>query len=116
MSEVLQGFPTQQRWIHRLRELETRLKAEREAKLLNRSGARKKLEEGAEENRRLKSELEKENVRAGGQPVSGVRRVKNRDGGTDVGANGCRDGFFVFVLNVILSCLFKTRRGYWACE
>ncbi|MCJ1457016.1 Anucleate primary sterigmata protein B [Mycoblastus sanguinarius] len=59
--------PSQQRWIHRLRELERRLKAEREARLLDRSGARKRLEEGAEENRRLKGELERERVRAGGR-------------------------------------------------
>ena len=57
--------PSQQRWIHRLRELERRLKAEREARLLDRSGARKRLEEGAEENRRLKGELERERVRRG---------------------------------------------------
>ena len=58
---------TQQRWIHRLRELERRLKAEREARLLDRSGARKRLEEGQEENRRLKGELEREKVRKGGK-------------------------------------------------
>ncbi|KAL9103265.1 MAG: hypothetical protein Q9163_001687 [Psora crenata] len=58
----------QQRWIHRLRELERRLKAEREARLLDRSGARKRLEEGAEENRRLKGELEREKTRRGIEP------------------------------------------------
>ena len=58
---------SQQRWIHRLRELERRLKAEREARLLDRSGARKRLEEGQEENRRLKGELERERVRRGMQ-------------------------------------------------
>ena len=57
--------PSQQRWIHRLRELERRLKAEREARLLDRSGARKRLEEGAEENRKLRGELERERVRRG---------------------------------------------------
>ena len=57
---------SQQRWIHRLRELERRLKAEREARLLDRSGARKRLEEGAEENRRLKGELERERDRRRG--------------------------------------------------
>ena len=57
--------PAQQRWIHRLRELEKRLKAEREARLLDRSGARKRLEEGAEENRKLRAELERERVRRG---------------------------------------------------
>lgn len=60
--------PSQQRWIHRLRELERRLKAEREARLLDRSGARKRLEEGAAENRRLKGELERERVRKGMDP------------------------------------------------
>jgi len=58
--------PTQQRWIHRLRELERRLKAEREARLLDRSGARRRLEEGAEENKRLRAEIERERVRRGG--------------------------------------------------
>lgn len=66
-TEVVSALiePTQQRFIHRLRELERRLKAEREARLLDRSGARKRLEEGAEENRRLKAELERERVRGG---------------------------------------------------
>ena len=57
--------PSQQRWIHRLRELERRLKAEREARLLDRSGARKRLEEGRAENEELRLELERERVRAG---------------------------------------------------
>lgn len=65
--------PSQQRWLHRLRELERRLKAEREARLLDRSGARKRLEEGAEENRRLKGELERERVRRGGEPSNDSR-------------------------------------------
>ena len=55
--------PSQQRWIHRLRELERRLKAEREARLLDRSGARKRLEEGRLENQELRMELERERVR-----------------------------------------------------
>lgn len=54
-----------QRWIHRLRELEKRLKAEREARLLDRSGARKRLEEGRAEYEELKQELERERVRRG---------------------------------------------------
>lgn len=58
--------PSQQRWIHRLRELERRLKAEREARLLDRSGARKRLEERQAENEELRQELERERVRAGG--------------------------------------------------
>ena len=58
--------PSQQRWVHRLKELERRLKAEREARLLDRSGARKRLEEGRAENEELKRELERERVRREG--------------------------------------------------
>lgn len=57
--------PSEQRWIHRLRELEKRLKAEREARLLDRSGARKRLEATAAENEELKLMLERERERRG---------------------------------------------------
>ena len=43
-----------------MKELERRLKAEREARLLDRSGARKRLEEGQMENEELRRRLEKE--------------------------------------------------------
>ncbi|KAI4254124.1 MAG: hypothetical protein L6R42_007322, partial [Xanthoria sp. 1 TBL-2021] len=56
--------PNQSRWTHRLRELERRLKAEREARLQDRTGARKRLEEGIRENEELKRELERERERA----------------------------------------------------
>lgn len=55
--------PNQSRWTHRLRELERRLKAEREARLLDRTGARKRLEEGMKENEDLRAELERERER-----------------------------------------------------
>ncbi|KAI1619888.1 hypothetical protein EDD37DRAFT_196526 [Exophiala viscosa] len=55
--------PGQEKWIHRLRELERRLKAEREARLLDRSGARKRLEERDAVNEELRRELERERVR-----------------------------------------------------
>ncbi|KAI4174484.1 MAG: hypothetical protein LQ343_002241 [Gyalolechia ehrenbergii] len=55
--------PNQSRWTHRLRELERRLKAEREARLLDRTGARKRLEEGMKENEELRAELERERER-----------------------------------------------------
>ncbi|QDS71459.1 hypothetical protein FKW77_003940 [Venturia effusa] len=55
--------PSEQRWIHRLKELERRLKAEREARLLDRSGARKRLEEGKAENEELRMQLERERER-----------------------------------------------------
>ena len=62
--------PSQQRWIHRLKELERRLKAEREARLLDRTGARKRLEEGQIENEQLKMELERERVRRASSKAS----------------------------------------------
>ncbi|KAL6720987.1 hypothetical protein ACLMJK_000087 [Lecanora helva] len=73
--------PTQQRWIHRLRELERRLKAEREARLLDRSGARRRLEEGAEENKRLRAEIERERVRRGGSISEGGGEGRGGEGG-----------------------------------
>ncbi|GAB7352086.1 hypothetical protein MBLNU459_g2587t1 [Dothideomycetes sp. NU459] len=57
--------PSEQRWIHRLKELERRLKAEREARLLDRRGARQRLEEGKAENEELKAMLEREKIRRG---------------------------------------------------
>ena len=59
------GGQGQEKWIHRLRELERRLKAEREARLLDRSGARKRLEERDAVNEELRRELEREKVRKG---------------------------------------------------
>ena len=59
------GGQGQDKWIHRLRELERRLKAEREARLLDRSGARKRLEERDAVNEELRRELEREKVRKG---------------------------------------------------
>jgi len=53
------------KWIHRLRELERRLKAEREARLIDRGGMRKRLEERDAVNEELRRELERERVRRG---------------------------------------------------
>ncbi|KAJ4348220.1 uncharacterized protein N0V89_009592 [Didymosphaeria variabile] len=63
----------EQKWIHRLKELERRLKAEREARLLDRSGARKRLEQKVEENAELRGMLERERERSGSivQSVAG---------------------------------------------
>jgi hypothetical protein len=52
--------PSEQRWVHRLKELERRLKAEREARLLDRSGARKRIEESEAEKESLRLQLERE--------------------------------------------------------
>ena len=73
--------PSEQRWIHRLKELEKRLKAEREARLLDRSGARKRLEESAAENEELKLMLERERERRGGDGSS-VKGGGNGGGGS----------------------------------
>ena len=53
----------EQRWTHRLKEMERRLKAEREGRLLDRRGARQRLEEGRLENEELRLMLEHERVR-----------------------------------------------------
>jgi len=63
ITAVSMSGPGQEKWIHRLRELERRLKAEREARLLDRSGARKRLEERDAVNEELRRELERERVR-----------------------------------------------------
>ncbi|KAJ5114622.1 hypothetical protein NUU61_000381, partial [Penicillium alfredii] len=53
------------KWIHRLHELEKRLKAEREGRLLDRNGARKRLEERDSENQKLRDQLVRERTRRG---------------------------------------------------
>lgn len=53
-----------EKWIQRLRELEKGLKAEREARLLDRGGARKRLEERDAENQRLRAQIERQEGRA----------------------------------------------------
>jgi hypothetical protein len=68
------GGPGQEKWIHRLRELERRLKAEREARLLDRSGMRKRLEERDAVNEELREELRRERVRRS-------MDLEGRDGG-----------------------------------
>ncbi|KAK4953501.1 hypothetical protein LTR66_013633 [Elasticomyces elasticus] len=71
--------PSEQRWIHRLKELERRLKAEREARLLDRSGARKRLEEGRAENEELRMQLEREKERREGSVAGSSRRGSELD-------------------------------------
>ena len=53
------------KWIHRFRELERRLKTEREQRLVDRDGARRRLEERDEQNKRLARELENERASRG---------------------------------------------------
>ncbi|KAL3470207.1 hypothetical protein BJX99DRAFT_251413 [Aspergillus californicus] len=55
----------QEVWIKRLHELEKRLKGEREARLLDRSGARRRLEERDAENKQLRAQLDRQRMRKG---------------------------------------------------
>ncbi|KAK8222056.1 hypothetical protein M8818_000224 [Zalaria obscura] len=87
--------PTEQRWIHRLKELERRLKAEREARLLDRRGARQRLEEKTAESEELRLMLEREKERRGswvgsagdegegGEGVVGATARRGREGSVD---------------------------------
>jgi hypothetical protein len=72
--------PSEQKWIHRLKELERRLKAEREARLLDRSGARKRLEQKVEENADLRAMLEKERERNEEDGTESVHRSTSASG------------------------------------
>lgn len=63
------------KWIHRLHELEKRLKAEREGRLLDRSGARKRLEERDNENQKLRDQLQRERTR---KPSGAIEAGRNR--------------------------------------
>lgn len=63
MVSVGTSGPGQEKWIHRLRELERRLKAEREARLQDRTSMRKRLEERDAVNEELRNELGRERVR-----------------------------------------------------
>ena len=78
----------EQKWIHRLKELERRLKAEREARLLDRSGARKRLEQKVEENADLRALLERERERKALEDGSIVGSISgSRSGSRSRGQN-----------------------------
>lgn len=69
---------TEKRWIMRLRELEKRLKSEREARIIDRSGAKKRLDEEREEIEVLRRELEREREKWLSAEVPGVEGPKER--------------------------------------
>lgn len=79
--------PSEQKWIHRLKELERRLKAEREARLLDRSGARKRLEQKVEENADLRAMLEKEREKRDDDGAESMQRSVSASG-SRVGRSG----------------------------
>lgn len=70
-----------EKWIHRLHELEKRLKAEREGRLLDRSGARKRLEERDAENQKLRAQIQRDRVGRG--PSGAIEDGRNRTRGGD---------------------------------
>lgn len=70
-STALSDAEQDRRWVERLRELERRLKAEREARMVDRNGARKRLEERVAENMELRAELERERMRRGQRALEG---------------------------------------------
>ncbi|KAK5686132.1 hypothetical protein LTS10_002246 [Elasticomyces elasticus] len=80
--------PSEQRWVHRMKELERRLKAEREARLLDRRGARQRLEEAGLENEELRGMLEREKGRKESYfdvgSVAGSERMESRASQRDV--------------------------------
>ncbi|KAE8348699.1 hypothetical protein BDV28DRAFT_80290 [Aspergillus coremiiformis] len=92
-----------EKWIQRLHELEKRLKQEREARLLDRNGARKRLEERDAENQRLRAQLERERVRMEMSPEisvdndlgwargQGQRRIQGSDHGSGEGYSPHKD-------------------------
>lgn len=55
--------PSQEKWILRLRELERRLKSERDARLKDREGARQRLLESSAQNDKLRAQLDREKMK-----------------------------------------------------
>lgn len=64
-SSVKEDYHPDMRWQLRLQELEYKLKAEREARLVDRSSARQRLEEKNRENAELMAQVERSRVREG---------------------------------------------------
>ncbi|KAJ5667964.1 uncharacterized protein N7477_006534 [Penicillium maclennaniae] len=79
---------TDDKWVHRLHELEKRLKAEREGRLLDRSGARKRLEERDAENQRLRDQLLRERTRLGPSGIQPGRVPTSDEGQTSSEGEG----------------------------
>ncbi|PGH12575.1 hypothetical protein AJ79_04196 [Helicocarpus griseus UAMH5409] len=87
--------PSQEKWIKRLHELERRLTAEREARLLDRSGARKRLEEQNARNEELQAELARQKVRKqlqGSQGQQGAIDSAPHTGGSSGSGSGNGNG------------------------
>ncbi|KAK5942308.1 hypothetical protein PMZ80_004871 [Knufia obscura] len=68
----------EKKWIHRLREMERRLKQEREQRLVDREGARRRLDERDEDNKRLAQALDREKASRGWR-ADHVHAIKQSD-------------------------------------
>lgn len=79
--------PNQEKWIQRLRELERRLKAEREARLLDRNEARKRLEERSAKNEELRAQLERERMRREAAAAAAAERARSHTRSRSRGQN-----------------------------
>jgi chromosome segregation ATPase len=77
-SGVSEWAGIEEKWIHRLHEMERRLKAEREARLLDRSGARKRLEERDAENQRLREQIQRDRARQRGHSETVTESSRSR--------------------------------------
>ncbi|ODH50112.1 hypothetical protein GX48_03792 [Paracoccidioides brasiliensis] len=89
--------PSHEKWIKRLQELERRLTAEREARLLDRSGARKRLEEQNARNEQLEAELARQRMRqqsrgAIANATNGSNSVSAEPGSGGAGGGGNASG------------------------
>ncbi|PGH00449.1 hypothetical protein GX51_05767 [Blastomyces parvus] len=84
--------PSQEKWIKRLQELERRLTAEREARLLDRSGARKRLEEQNARNEELAAELARQRMRQQYQGATANTPHNRSSSNSGSGAGGTGDG------------------------
>jgi hypothetical protein len=85
--------PKEQRWVLRLKELEKKLKAEREARSLDRSGARKRIEQSEAEKEELRLRLEREiEIRQSLEAIEGRASIGSLVADSlDSGPEGTRD-------------------------
>ncbi|OJD13511.1 hypothetical protein AJ78_06037 [Emergomyces pasteurianus Ep9510] len=84
--------PSQEKWIKRLRELERRLTAEREARLLDRSGARQRLEEQNARNEELAAELARQRMKQQYQGAIAATPHNRTSSNSGSGGGGGGDG------------------------
>ncbi|KAJ5219818.1 hypothetical protein N7468_009022 [Penicillium chermesinum] len=89
-----------EKWIHRLRELEKRLKSEREGRLLDRDGARKRIEERDAEVRKLNELIQRERLRRGVPPSGAIEDGRHRGPVSDGAVSSSEGEGFVVDIEV----------------